>query len=141
MKTNFITVDDYSASIRLEFVEKAARGDENILEIVENQAVAEMKSYLSGRYDVDAIFSASGDDRHDLVLMFAKDISIYHLCSIREGLMTQTRIDRYDRAVKWLTDVRDGKLVVEGLPRLEEAEQVARSEYLMKSDPKRVNKF
>ncbi|MCR5326281.1 MAG: DUF1320 domain-containing protein [Bacteroidales bacterium] len=141
MKTNFITVDDYSASIRLEFVEKAARGDENILEIVENQAVAEMKSYLSGRYDVDAIFSASGDDRHDLVLMFAKDISIYHLCSIREGLMTQTRIDRYERAVKWLTDVRDGKLVVEGLPRLEEAEQVARSEYLMKSDPKRVNKF
>lgn len=141
MKTNFITVDDYSASIRLEFVEKAARGDENILEIVENQAVAEMKSYLSGRYDVDAIFSATGDDRHDLVLMFAKDISIYHLCSIREGLMTQTRIDRYERAVKWLTDVRDGKLVVEGLPRLEEAEQVARSEYLMKSDPKRVNKF
>ena len=141
MKTNFITVDDYSASIRLEFGEKAARGDENILEIVENQAVAEMKSYLSGRYDVDAIFSASGDDRHDLVLMFAKDISIYHLCSIREGLMTQTRIDRYERAVKWLTDVRDGKLVVEGLPRLEEAEQVARSEYLMKSDPKRVNKF
>lgn len=141
MKTNFITVDDYSASIRLEFVEKAARGDENILEIVENQAVAEMKPYLSGRYDVDAIFSASGDDRHDLVLMFAKDISIYHLCSIREGLMTQTRIDRYERAVKWLTDVRDGKLVVEGLPRLEEAEQVARSEYLMKSDPKRVNKF
>lgn len=141
MKTNFITVDDYSASIRLEFVEKAARGDDNILEIVENQAISEMKSYLSGRYDVEAIFSATGEDRHDLVLMFAKDIAIYHLCSIREGLMTQTRVDRYERAVKWLTDVRDGKLVVEGLPRLEEAEQAARSEYLMKSDPKRVNKF
>lgn len=141
MKTNFITVDDYSASIRIEFVEKAARGDDNILEIVENQAVSEMKSYLSGRYDVDAIFSAIGEDRHDLVLMFAKDIAIYHLCSIREGLMTQTRIDRYERAIDWLKDVQKGELVVEGLPRLQNEDQAARSEYLMKSNPKRVNSF
>lgn len=141
MKTNFITVDDYSASIRIEFVEKAARGDDNILEIVENQAVSEMKSYLSGRYDVDAIFSATGEDRHDLVLMFAKDIAIYHLCSIREGLMTQTRIDRYERAIDWLKDVQKGELVVEGLPRLQNEDQAARSEYLMKSNPKRVNSF
>lgn len=141
MKTNFITADDYSASIRLEFVEKAARGDENILEIVENEAISEMKSYLSGRYDVDAIFSAAGDDRHDLVLMFAKDIAIYHLCSIREGLMTQTRIDRYKRAIDWLEGVQTGKLVVEGLPRLQEKDQAAKSEYLMKSNPKRTNSF
>lgn len=141
MKTNFITIDDYSASIRLEFVDKAARGDENILEIVENQAISEMKSYLSGRYDVEAVFSATGEDRHDLVLMFAKDIAIYHLCSIREGLMTQTRIDRYERAIKWLEDVQKGELVVEGLPRLPEEDMASRSEYLMKSNPKRVNTF
>lgn len=141
MKTNFITVDDYPASIRLELVEKAARGDDNILEIVENQAISEMKSYLSGRYDVEAVFSATGDDRHDLVLMFAKDITIYHLCSIREGLMTQTRIDRYQRAIEWLKDVQKGELVVEGLPRLPEEDLAARSEYLMKSNPKRTNSF
>lgn len=141
MKTNFITVDDYSASIRLEFVDKAVRGDDNILEIVENQAISEMKSYLSGRYDVEAIFSATGEDRHDLVLMFAKDIAIYHLCSIREGLMTQSRIDRYNRAIDWLKDVQKGELVVEGLPRLPEEDQAAKSEYLMKSNPKRVNSF
>lgn len=141
MKTNFITVDDYSASIRLEFVDKAVRGDDNILEIVENQTISEMKSYLSGRYDVEAVFSATGEDRHDLVLMFAKDIAIYHLCSIREGLMTQNRIDRYNRAIDWLKDVQKGELVVEGLPRLPEVDQAAKSEYLMKSNPKRVNCF
>ena len=141
MKTNFITVDDYSASIRLEFVDKAVRGDDNILEIVENQAISEMKSYLSGRYDVEAIFSATGEDRHDLVLMFAKDIAIYHLCSIREGLMTQSRIDRYNRAIDWLKDVQKGELLVEGLPRLPEEDQAAKSEYLIKSNPKRVNSF
>lgn len=141
MQTNFITVDDYSASVRLEFIDKAVRGDDNILEIVENQAISEMKSYLSGRYDVEAVFSATGEDRHDLVLMFAKDIAIYHLCSIREGLMTQNRIDRYNRAIDWLKDVQKGELVVEGLPRLPDEDQAAKSEYLMKSNPKRVNRY
>lgn len=141
MQTNFITVDDYSASVRLEFIDKAVRGDDNILEIVENQAISEMKSYLSGRYDVEAVFSATGEDRHDLVLMFAKDIAIYHLCSIREGLMTQNRIDRYNRAIDWLKDVQKGELVVEGLPRLTDEDQAAKSEYLMKSNPKRVNRY
>lgn len=141
MQTNYITLDDYSASIRLELVEKAARGDENILEIVENQAISEMKSYLSGRYDVEAIFSATGEKRHELILMFAKDITVYHLCSIREGLMTQTRIDRYNRALEWLKGVQKGELVVDGLPRLPEEDSAARSEYLMKSNTKRVNSF
>ena len=100
-----------------------------------------MKSYLCGRYDVDRVFSARGDERHDLVLMFAKDIAIYHLCSIREGLMTQTRIDRYQRAIDWLKGVQKGELVVEGLPRLPEEDLAARSEYLMKSNPKRTNSF
>lgn len=141
MITNFITADDYSASIRLELIEKALRGEDSILESVEDQAIAEMKSYLAGRYDVDAIFSATGDDRHALVLMIAKDIAIYHLCSIREGLMTQIRIDRYEHAIKWLEGVQKGELAVEGLPRLPEEDMAAKSEYLMRSNPKRVNTF
>ena len=41
--TNFITKEDYPSSIRTEFIERVTREDENILEIVENQAIAEMK--------------------------------------------------------------------------------------------------
>ena len=39
----------------------------------------EMRSYLNKKYDCDKIFSASGTDRHALVLMFALDIAIYHI--------------------------------------------------------------
>lgn len=140
--TNFITKEDYPSSIRTEFLERVIREDENILEIVENQAISEMKGYLSARYDCEKAFSAVGEARHDLLLMFAKDIAVYHLCSIREGLMTQTRIDRYERAVEWLKGVQKGDVTIEGLDRvtLEDGSPAA-PEFQMRSDPKRINHF
>lgn len=139
--TNFITREDYASCIREEFIDRAIREDENILEIVENQAIAEMKGYLSARYDCGKAFEASGDDRHDLLLMFAKDIAVYHLCSIREGLMTQTRIDRYERAVEWLKGVQKGDITVEGLDRTDDGNDGSASEFRMRSDRKRVNHY
>lgn len=139
--TNFITKEDYPSSIRTEFIERVTREDENILEIVENQAIAEMRGYLSNRYDCDKAFSTTGDERHNLLLMFAKDIAIYHLCSIREGLMTQTRIDRYERAVEWLKGVKSGDITIEGLDRIPEDDNADSSEFQMRSDRKRINHF
>ena len=140
--TNFITKADYPSSIRTEFLDSMIREDENILEIVENQAISEMKGYLSARYDCEKAFSAEGDARHNLLLMFAKDIAVYHLCSIREGQMTQTRIDRYERAVEWLKGVRNGDITVEGLDRLTQEDGSASApEFQMRSDRKRVNHF
>lgn len=141
MTTNFITREDYPSSIRSEFIDRVVGDDEQILEIVENQAISEMKGYMAARYDVDAAFSKTGDDRHQLLLMFAKDIAVYHLCSIREGLMTQTRVDRYERAVKWLEGVQKGEVTVEGLEKVDEETAKASSEFQMRSNPKRVNTF
>ncbi len=141
MQTNYITREDYPSAIRGEFIDRVVGDDPQILEIVENQAIEEIRGYLAGRYQIDAEFNKTGDERHSLVLMFAKDIAIYHLCSIREGLMTQTRIDRYDRAVEWLKGVQNGDVTVEGLDRLEEEDGDTRSEFQMKSNPKRVNRF
>ena len=140
-KSNFINISDYPSTIRTEFVVRVVGDDENILEIVENQAISEMKGYLSARYDCDKAFSKTGDDRHDLLLMFAKDIAIYHLCSIREGLMTQNRIDRYERAVEWLKGVQKGEVTIEGLDRVEEETGALSSEFQMRSDKKRENHF
>lgn len=139
--TNFITKSDYTSSIRVEFLDSAVREDPNILEIVENQAISEMKGYLSARYDCEKAFSAEGSQRHDLLLMFAKDIAVYHLCSIREGLMTQTRIDRYERAVEWLKGVQKGEITIDGLDRVDADDAAAASEFQMRSNKKRVNTF
>lgn len=61
--SEFINPDDYDASIHREILDSIIREDESIVEICEDQAVAQMRSYLSARYDCDRIFSAKGKER------------------------------------------------------------------------------
>lgn len=123
---NFIQIDDYDASIHREILDALLRTDSvhydpQIIEICEDRAVAEMRAYLNKTYDCDAIFSAKGDERHPLILMFAIDISIYHIFSQHNPYkIAKIREERYKRAVEWLKGVMKGDLTIEGAPRLPE---------------------
>lgn len=55
------------------------RQDAAIIDICEERAISEMKSYLAPVYDVEAVFGARGEERHPLVLMMALDIAVYHI--------------------------------------------------------------
>lgn len=138
--SKFINPEDYHASIHREILGSLTRDDESIVEICEDRAIAEMRGYLSARYDVDAIFSAEGDARNQLVLMMAIDIAVYHIFSIHNPQkMSQIRKDRYERAVEWLKQVAAFKITIDGAPKLPEEEQKQNSPWLMSSNPKRTN--
>ena len=138
--SKFINPEDYDASIHREILGSLTRDDESIVEICEDRAIAEMRGYLSARYDVDAIFSAEGDARNQLVLMMAIDIAVYHIFSIHNPQkMSQIRNDRYERAVEWLKQVAAFKITIDGAPKLPEEEQKQNSPWLMSSNPKRTN--
>lgn len=137
---NFITASDYDASIHSEILDSITRQDAQIVEICEDRAVAEMKGYLSGRYDINDVFSATGANRHQLVLMMAIDIAIYHLfCISNPRMMSPIRKDRYDRAVQWLKDAQKGNFIIEGLPKVSAEAKEHSSQYLLRSDNKRNN--
>ena len=138
--SKFINPEDYDASIHRAILGSLTRDDESIVEICEDRAIAEMRGYLSARYDVDAIFSAEGDARNQLVLMMAIDIAVYHIFSIHNPQkMSQIRKDRYERAVEWLKQVAAFKITIDGAPKLPEEEQKQNSPWLMSSNPKRTN--
>lgn len=138
--SQFIEMSDYPASIHMEILDALVRQDETTIETCEDQAIAEIRGYLSGRYDCDKIFSATGDQRNKLVLMYAKDIALYHIhCIHNPQKMPKIRFDRYERAIKWLEGVSKYQLSVEGLPLLENSE--TDSPFRMKSNPKRVNHY
>ena len=122
---NFITLEDYDASIHREILDSLLRNgamqDSAVVEICEDRAVSEMRSYLSKVYDCDRIFGQRGPGRHPLILMMAVDIAVYHIFSQHNPYkMSQTRKDRYDRAVEWLKAVAKGGITVDGAPRLPE---------------------
>lgn len=65
-----------------------------------------MRCYLSKRYDCDRIFSATGEERNQLVLMMVIDIAVYHIfCIHNPQKLSPMRKDRYERAVEWMKAV------------------------------------
>lgn len=136
---NFITLEDYDASIHRDILDSLLRTpadcDPEVIEICEDRAVSEMRSYLSRFYDCDAIFGMTGTDRHPLILMMAVDIAVYHIFCIHNPYkMSQIRKDRYERAVEWLRAVARGDVVIDGAPRLPEDEMSARSPWQIESN-------
>lgn len=137
---NFITIQDYDASIHKEILDSLLRVDAptydpQIVEICEDRAIAEMRSYMNKTYDCDAIFSATGSDRHQLVLMFAIDIAIYHIyCQHNPYKISPIRQQRYDRAIEWLRGLQNGDITIDSAPRLPEDEQRDNSRWQIQAE-------
>ena len=117
--SKFIELTDYDASIHREILDALTREDNAVVEICEDRAVEEMRCYLSKRYDCDRIFTRTGDERSQLVLMMAIDIAVYHIFSIHNPRnLSPLRKERYERAVEWLRAVAAEEISADGLPLL-----------------------
>lgn len=136
----FIRIEDYDASIHQEILDSLIRSDASIIEICEDRAIAEMRGYMSKRYDCDKIFSAEEENRSQIVLMMAIDIAIYHIfCIHNPRMMSEIRVSRYERAVEWLKGVRSGDITIDGLPIVEDTVRNSSSQYQIRSNRKRNN--
>ena len=138
--SQFIELKDYDASIHREILDAVTREDETVVEICEDRAIAEMRCYLSKRYDCNRIFAATGKKRNQLVLMMAIDIAIYHVISIHNPQSIKgIRKERYERAVEWLKAVAAEEISIDGVPLLPKEVRAEKSNFLIKSNRKRVN--
>ena len=140
--SQFVNIEDYDASVHREILDALVRDDQSLVEICEDRAIAEMRCYLSKRYDCDAIFSASGEDRNQLILMMVIDIAVYHIfCIHNPQKLSQIRKDRYERAVEWMRAVADEEISIEGVPMLPEDERASKASLMFKSNRNRVNRL
>ncbi len=48
--SNFINIEDYDARIHREILDALVRDDEAIIEVIEDQSITLMRSYLNNRY-------------------------------------------------------------------------------------------
>lgn len=137
--SQFITLQDYDASIHREILDSLLRQgtaeyDPEIIEICEDRAIAEMKSYMNKVYNCDAIFSATGQERHPLILMFVLDITIYHIfCQHNPYKISKIREELYNRAIEWLKGIMKGDITIDGAPLLPEENQEDNGRWQIKS--------
>lgn len=139
----FIQTNDYDATIHREILNSLLRTDAEdhdaeIIEICEDRAIAEMRSYMNKKYDCNAIFSAEGNNRHPLILMFAIDISVYHIfCQHNPFKLSKIREERYKRAIEWLKGIMAGDITIDGAPLLPESDITQNSPWQIQSDTAR----
>ena len=140
--SQFIDIKDYDASLHREILDALVRDDETLVEICEDRAIAEMRGYLSKRYDCNAIFSTTGKKRNQLILMMVIDIAVYHIfCIHNPQKLSQVRKDRYERAVEWMKAVASEEVSIDGAPLLPEEDRAKKAELMFKSNPKRINRL
>lgn len=108
----FIDKEDYRVVIGEAALKVISQSSPENIANAEAEAMEEIAGYLRPVYDTDAVFSASGDERNRLIVMYTADIVLYHLTASQPQKMgSEIRKERYDRAIKWLEGVQAGKII------------------------------
>lgn len=137
----YLEISELKTHLYAEIVDEISREDDEIIQSAIDAAIAEVKGYVS-QYDKAAIFDATGANRNPIVLMYTKDIAVWHyinLCNV--DVDYEERKERYKNATDWLGKVQSGKVVPE-LP-VATVETTTEGEGFVKfgSNPKRNNHF
>lgn len=139
----FITAKELETHLYKEDMDTISREDETILTAAVDAAIEEAYGYL-GAYDRKKIFEAAGSQRNPLLLIFVKDIAVWHFINLcNAGCDLELREKRYDRAVAWLRQVQKGETTA-NLPIMDEdgdGEPDTAGEYIYGSNPKRNQHF
>lgn len=132
----FLQREDLKNNIYNYQVDQITEGDEGIVMQAMQAAEDEARSYMEaniyqkenqdGRliYDTDAIFAATGEDRHALIVQQCITIAkwyIVDLCNV--DIIYEQAKERYDRATAWLTKLAGGDIVLKNLPTKEISEE------------------
>jgi hypothetical protein len=109
---NFLTDNDFTEYQVRNEVLAVLKISNSTLDTAELAAQEQMSTYLRSRFDVAAVFAASGLARNPLLIMYMIDMVLYHLHSNTPArVMPKIRQDRFEAAITWLTSVNSGDLI------------------------------
>lgn len=77
MNTTYLTIEDFEARIPKHRLDQMMENDPALLDQIEKPAIAMVRDHLHNRYEVDAIFNKTGNQRHQNVVRWTLNIAIY----------------------------------------------------------------
>lgn len=105
----YLTPDEINTHLYGEVTTEISRGDESILQTALSAAMAEAKGYLRA-YNIDVIFAATLDARNPILLLYTKDIAVWHYLQLANPAVDMAlRLTRYEKAIEWFKMVQSGK--------------------------------
>jgi len=136
----YITTSELDSHLRDETKQAIEGAQTRLLIMAIKGAETEAKGYLH-KYDINAIFEKTGEERDDLLLIWIKDIAVWHYINIANpGVDFAVRERRYNAAITWLKGVQKGDIVPDfPLPVDDEGNEENTTPFLIGSNPKRGN--
>jgi phage gp36-like protein len=115
----YIEQADIEKGIYPEVLTVISRNPGNITTAIE-EAMAEVRSYLTARYDMDAEYARTGSSRHVLVVKLVRDIALYNCYNISNPVnMPESRVQKYKDCIVSLKDIQSERASIDGLTRLD----------------------
>ena len=106
----YLTKQEIKTHLYGAVVDEISRADDTILQSAIDAAIAEASGYLTA-YDMAAIFAAVDDARNPILLLYIKDITVWHYIQLANpAVEMELRLKRYERAIEFLQGIQSGKV-------------------------------
>lgn len=118
---SYIQPAEITTHLGAEQIEAISDGDETMLAKAISAAIIQATGYLSG-YDVESEFAKAGDQRNDLLVLWVKDIAVWHfinICNVNTSI--ELRAKRRDDAISDLRKIQKGDMVINLTPKTSES--------------------
>jgi len=107
----FIEISELSTVAAEYKVEEITDYDSSIAQQCILAAVKRVRRLLSGRYDVDSIFTATGEERDAELVEICKNIALWFLVRRCNVDILYNRVkETYDRDMAYLRELKDGSI-------------------------------
>jgi hypothetical protein len=109
----YVTPEEITTHLGAAQIEAISNGNDSDLDIAIKAAIKQVRGYLTA-YDVDAELAKTRDDRNELLIMWIKDIAVWHFvnsCNVNTSL--ELRAKRKDDAIADLTKTQKGNFSIE----------------------------
>jgi len=114
----FLSDEDYSPFITQEELNAISGNNPLNRQKAESSAQSKISQYLQRQYDVEAIFGATGSDRHQTIIEYMVYFVIYILHSrVAKQQMSESRQQQYNEARDFLESVKNDEITTD-FPRL-----------------------
>lgn len=117
----YLTDADLTDSAYQRFIDESkgdATAGSNVIDNNEKKAIGMVKTYMTGRYDVDKIFKVGEVVRDELLAEIIAKITLYKLFGRNAGRKVSSDVkDDYDWALEELRRINSGRTILAGLPK------------------------
>lgn len=105
----FLTKEDLKTVVTIDLINLITNNDDDTVDQIIKEDISTMKTYLGSYYDMDEVFSKTGNDRNLTVVKYLKAIIAHDLPKRRKKPVSKDADVDYAEAMNWLEKIASGE--------------------------------